>query len=222
MTRHANEFPCPPGTFNNLQKAINQSWCQPCQAGSYCLSQGLSNSEAPCFAGYYCEGGDAIPNPNICPEGSFCPKGSYQPTPCPAGTVSSGEGNTNSTSCAPCQAGRYCNANNTQNSISPPCQAGYICTGGSDIPDPTDGVRGYICPEGHYCQAGATEAVPCNKGTYASQVGLGECEPCPEGKTCPEKQMNDTLPCPVGYYCPGGNTDNGEPCPPGEIHNLCV
>ena len=64
---------------------------------------------------YYCEGGDAIPNPTICPEGNYCPEGSYQPIPCDSGTISSGNGNTNKSDCAPCPAGDYCTANSSKN-----------------------------------------------------------------------------------------------------------
>ena len=53
------------------------------------------------------------------------------------------------------------------------CDAGYICLTGSNVPNPTDGIIGYICPAGHYCLAGAVVETPCDKGTYAPQTGLG-------------------------------------------------
>ncbi len=51
MTKRANEYPCPPGTFNNLTNAFNESWCQPCLARYYCLSAGLNEPEALCYGG---------------------------------------------------------------------------------------------------------------------------------------------------------------------------
>ena len=41
------------------------------------------------------------------------------------------------------------------------------------MPNPTDGIIGYVCPAGHYCLAGAVIETPCDKGTYAPQTGLG-------------------------------------------------
>ena len=61
--------------------------------------------------------------------------------------------------------------------VTPPCEAGYICTGGSDTPTPADGVKGYECPTGHYCEEGAPSEIPCNKGTYAPFPRMGECIP---------------------------------------------
>lgn len=58
--------------------------------------------------------------------------------------------------------------------MSLPCSAGYICLTGSDVPNPTDGVKGYICPVGHYCTEGAVTETPCDRGTYAPSQGLGE------------------------------------------------
>lgn len=54
-----------------------------------------------------------------------------------------------------------------------PCSAGFICLTGSDVSNPTDGVKGYICPTGHYCSEGAVKELPCNPGTYAPSVQLG-------------------------------------------------
>ncbi len=63
-----------------------------------------------------------------------------------------------------------------------PCDGGFICLGGSDTPRPSDGIKGYICPEGHYCPRQALEEYECLKGTYAPGPGYDVCEPCPEGK----------------------------------------
>ncbi|PIK35707.1 hypothetical protein BSL78_27463 [Apostichopus japonicus] len=248
-TRYAVEYPCPPGTYNGLEGAYNISSCVDCLPSYYCQDPGLSTSQDLCFAGYYCEGGDDTPTPQICPEGNYCPEGSYKPTPCASGTISSGFGNTNETDCAPCNPGRYCTANSSMliekeaseedparietsgqltfthkkkvcKSIDIACEAGYICTGGSDTPRPGDGVIGYECPQGHYCESGATMESECDKGTYAPRLGLGECWPCPEGTSCPEKGMNSTVTCPAGYYCPEGTPDDGVPCPIGTFSNL--
>ena len=55
-----------------------------------------------------------------------------------------------------------------------PCDAGFICLEGSNVPNPTDGVIGYVCPTGHYCLSGAVTETPCDIGTYAPSTQLGE------------------------------------------------
>ncbi|ESO92001.1 hypothetical protein LOTGIDRAFT_79789, partial [Lottia gigantea] len=89
----------------------------------------------------------------VCPIGNYCPEGSYKPTPCPEGTISTSIGNQNITDCKPCKPGSYC----TPESFSIPCDAGYICLSGSNVPNPTGGIKGYICPTGHYCPQGAVK-----------------------------------------------------------------
>lgn len=58
--------------------------------------------------------------------------------------------------------------------VSLPCSAGYICLQGSDISNPADNVKGYICPVGHYCLEGAVKETKCDIGTYGPTEGLGK------------------------------------------------
>lgn len=53
------------------------------------------------------------------------------------------------------------------------------------------------CPAGNYCPAGTKDAVPCEAGTFSSQVGLAEAGHCTS--------------CPANFYCdvPGATTDSG-------------
>jgi len=64
-------------------------------------------SPGDCDAGYYCPGGDSVPNPaaTICTVGHYCPQGSPSPTPCPAGTYSNSLGLTQESDCQNCTAG---------------------------------------------------------------------------------------------------------------------
>ena len=57
--------------------------------------------------------------------------------------------------------------------FSLPCDPGYICLTGSDVPNPTDHMIGYICPPGHYCIGGAVAETPCAKGDYQPEEGKG-------------------------------------------------
>ena len=66
------------------------------------------------------------------------------------------------------------------------CQAGYICASGADKANPTDGIKGYICPVGHFCLSGAQRPEPCFFTTYQDVPGqtLSTCKPCAADKNC--------------------------------------
>ena len=51
------------------------------------------------------------------------------------------------------------------------CQRGYICLRGSDIPNPTDGVKGRICPAGSFCLAGDATDTRCPVNSYQPSEG---------------------------------------------------
>ena len=60
-----------------------------------------------CDAGFYCPGGDTVPNPPAtpCPIGRHCPVGTSTPLPCEPGTFTN---LTQQSSCLTCPAGFYC------------------------------------------------------------------------------------------------------------------
>lgn len=131
-----------------------------------------------------------------CQAGTFCPVGSFLPIPCTPGrksiflpaqialfcsTVSMIT--RQSQSCAVCicilmslkwrslllspASGMYC-ATAELSAPSGPCEAGFYCTGGSVLPNPTDGAVGNICPQGHFCPAGSSSPSPCPRGRFDS------------------------------------------------------
>jgi hypothetical protein len=51
------------------------------------------------------------------------------------------------------------------------CWSGYLCTNGSDTPTPTSGSVGELCPEGKYCEEGATVAIACSDNYYNPNTG---------------------------------------------------
>ena len=105
-TASLTQYPCPPGTFNNVSGRSDPSDCRPCLAGQYCPRSGASRPHGDCDAGWWCRGGASSPQPvdlgnstddgqcicsNIttggkCEAGTFCPSGSTKPTPCSPGT----------------------------------------------------------------------------------------------------------------------------------------
>ena len=68
---------------------------------------GLSTPVGDCNPGFYCPGGNDVPNPveTPCPIGLHCPGGSGQPKPCDPGTFVNF---TQADSCLECPAGFYC------------------------------------------------------------------------------------------------------------------
>ena len=221
-TRHANEYPCPLGTFSNITGRVNISDCTSCTPGSHCSQLGLTAPVGPCAAGYRCSGGNQVPNPpqGVCPKGHYCPEGTVDPIPCKRGTSSPKEGNTAQENCTACAPGFYCNGTGEAVS-STPCYTGYICTGGAFIPTPNDNVTGYICPVGRYCREGALNPSLCEEGTFSNETGQGSCFECPQRYTCPAKGIVNPTICPAGHYCAAGtNSPNGEPCQPGTYSNV--
>uniref|UniRef100_A0A7S3JP84 Chitin-binding type-2 domain-containing protein n=1 Tax=Aureoumbra lagunensis TaxID=44058 RepID=A0A7S3JP84_9STRA len=62
-TSHPYEFPCPNGTFSNWTGLYDVSQCTPCLPGYYCNSTGLSEPTAQCDAGYFCQEGSIMAQP---------------------------------------------------------------------------------------------------------------------------------------------------------------
>ena len=68
---------------------------------------GLSSPVAECDPGFYCPGGDDVPNPvdTPCPIGLHCPQGSSLPVPCQPGYFANFS---QAASCVICPPGYYC------------------------------------------------------------------------------------------------------------------
>ena len=55
-TETDTQSPCPKGTYNNGTGAHNESSCVPCEAGTYCPSEGMTETGPDCDGGFYCAG----------------------------------------------------------------------------------------------------------------------------------------------------------------------
>ena len=68
---------------------------------------GLSSPSGDCDPGFYCPGGNDLPNPidTPCPIGLHCPTGSSLPVPCQPGYFANFS---QAASCVICPAGYYC------------------------------------------------------------------------------------------------------------------
>ena len=187
-----------------------------CDAGSYCISQGLSAVSGTCTGGYYCLAGSITPVPtddasgNICPQGSHCEAGVGTYTSCPQGTFGAGKGVSSSSECTDCPYGYYCGTTGLT-APSSTCTAGYYCDGASTTATEN------TCAAGHYCPAGSFESIPCDIGTYQASTGQSSCLDCVAGLYCDQESTGGTD-CPIGYYCPTGTRNEYEfPCPDGKF-----
>lgn len=203
---------------------------------------GLTSVVSDCDPGFYCPGGNDVPNPvaTPCPIGLHCPAGSNSPVPCVPGTFTN---LTQQDTCLTCPAGFYCvpeeviagNVNFRFTFlldsvlyhwyVEMKCDIQYLClfTSGNSS-------SGYLlCSRGFYCPAGTgRNESACPAGTYSNQLGLTDasfCLQCTGGRYC--DVTNLTAPagdCSPGYYCtegvntptPTGNhTGTGGICPQG-------
>ncbi|XP_042328221.1 uncharacterized protein LOC121933064 [Sceloporus undulatus] len=233
--KSGTEHPCPKGTYRPKAGAAMESDCEPCPAGMYCLSLGLSQPSGLCHQGYYCTKGAVNPTPirhrvdsasflltgnDICPSGHFCPNGTGYPMPCPPGSFSASLGLKAEQECHPCPAGLYCSQSGISDvSQMAPCNEGYVCLEGNSAPCPSDGLHGYRCPRGFRCPEGTGLEIPCDPGMFSPMVGASTCLPCPAGTACKDAGTAEPLSCPRGYYCPL-QTAVPFPCPAGTLNTL--
>lgn len=240
----SNPEPCPPGTYSPNTQNTRVEDCAPCPPRFLCANSGISNPAVPCIAGFYCTGGDRIPNLR-CPLGSECPEGSSAPRACSAGTYADELG---LASCKACPAGSYCE----QGSITPiTCPYGFYCPvstpSGTKFPclpgtfgnesaleaaedcapclpgrfcsgqAPTDAPTGN-CGPGFYCSGGAVSPSPIPSDLIATGGLCSGGFMCFEGASIPDPVDNVTgRACDAGYYCPEGSSGQ-IPCPKGSYN----
>jgi hypothetical protein len=186
---------CPAGTF----APSYSDTCSSCLAGFSCPSPGLS-AQYPCTAGYFCN--TTLSSQAPCLAGYFSLALATSCSTCFAGTflfrilylhyhvygfififcesvisgTCSGSYNPSniSTSCIPCDSGRYCD------------KAGLSMA----LP----------CPAGSQCPLGTVLPVLCLPGTF-SLISASLCSPCPAGFYCGLQNMSVPLACPLGFFC---------------------
>jgi hypothetical protein len=113
--------------------------------------------------------------------GGFCPEGSINVTPCPRGTYNPALNKYDSRDCTKCDPGFYCPylGQTDVDILLNQCDKGFLCLGGSNRPEPTDGVSGKECPTGYYCitAQGAVGTLDGTSNAWAtgpSKAGLGK------------------------------------------------
>eukprot|EP01012_Entosiphon_sulcatum_P020572 TRINITY_DN2549_c0_g1_i18.p1 TRINITY_DN2549_c0_g1~~TRINITY_DN2549_c0_g1_i18.p1 ORF type:complete len:7257 (+),score=712.60 TRINITY_DN2549_c0_g1_i18:702-21773(+) len=211
-----NSEPEPPAFFCpfGMQCPIGSAEPLICMSGTYQDNVGQSSCKS-CPAGYYCDLDDHCDfatnytQPRDCPAGFYCPVGTKWATqfPCPAGTFSNLTRLTRSAECPLCTPGMYCESVALHEPTGP-CAASYYCIGGSSTPNPTDGIRGSLCPRGRYCPEGARIPLLCPAGTFSNKIGaanISSCDPCTGGQYCSDTGLTaPNGPCTGGWYCPFG------------------
>ncbi|EDV25654.1 uncharacterized protein TRIADDRAFT_55968 [Trichoplax adhaerens] len=203
----------------------------PCSSGYYCDKVGLTQPTGKCKEGYFCIQGATVADPtdkitgDVCPLGHYCPDGTLVPVKCGPGTFSNTTGNTNSSGCQLCPAGKYCPGSGNAEPFGD-CSGGYYCPAGQSTATPSD----YQCQPGGYCTAGSANQIPCSPGTYQNEMAQISCKSCPTGYYCDGFVLNAThcthgvqFPtiCPTGSFCPVGTRFGDEfKCPKGTYNNL--
>lgn len=209
--------PCPTGTMRSNGGGTDLSSCAPCEAGTYCVDEGLCAYQALCPVGMYCPGG--VPqycplhtyNPYqasttnasclACSSVLYCPLGSSLSEPgCPCGALCSTSIFYND-STAVCDAGFYFGVDNPTSTTVQclVCPAGYVCPAGIGC-SPT------LCGCGVYCPPGSASSIACRSGTYQPLSGASraeQCIPCTVGQLCDEGSCQPSR-CRCGGYCPSG------------------
>ena len=150
-----------------------------CPPGYYCDRSGLEQATGFCHAGFFCAGGDFLPNAVQCSRGHYCPEGTSVEQRCPPGTFSNVTGSRSFNDCIPCTAGYYCEGY-AQTEPSGLCSQGYYCPGGQNRSEPLD----FVCSTGHFCLEGSGNQTGCPSGTYQDHWGQHNCTECPAGKFC--------------------------------------
>ncbi|GAB9469615.1 hypothetical protein Gpo141_00006888 [Globisporangium polare] len=215
---------CPPGTYSGLEGLVAVNQCEPCPAGFFCDSYGLSAPSGKCFEGFVCTQSSPVANPvnqtfgQICPAGYYCPEGSGAGVQCPNGTFRGSIGGTSLNSCTSCPGGLYCGGT----ALTTPtgnCRDGYFCASRASSATPSDTITGDICPAGFYCRGATITPVKCAAGTYTVNPGQSICSTCPERYFCDGVSTDRLLDCPTGYYCPLGTGAFPVPCPVGAFSN---
>ena len=199
-----NGFACAAGTFC-AEGAQTPSFCA---KGTYNPTSGQGECQL-CPPGRMCPMG-AI-TPQACPIGRYCPGSGDDPQGilCPPGTFQERENLTSAEQCSLCPKGKFC----TNGEITGNCSAGYFCSYGNSQPVPPSGMigKGFICPSGYFCPAGAAKLQQCpNKavGTVGARSTV-ECGECPPGNLCFAGNSSMRL-CDVGHYC---SSSESVPCP---------
>lgn len=164
-----------------------------CATGLYNPLEGQVSSAAcsDCPSGYYCPEFMTAPEP--CPIGHYCPAGATTPTACAAGTANPDQLATDVSSCITCPAGTLCVLPGDTSNANPGLYDSSL----------------YLCPVGHYCDAGATTATACLAGTYLPTVGgasISDCIECPAGFYCSTDGLHYATQCPSRSYCPAGSS----------------
>eukprot|EP00752_Nemacystus_decipiens_P010330 g9202.t1 len=228
---------CVAGTYQNDTAAADcdicpdRHYCEAtatealeCPAGFYCPegtefcgSEGLTEPEGLCGAGYYCALGATSPVPanesdpsvgGLCAAGYACVEasnGADSPQPvdgitgyvCPPGTYCPA-GSSFPVGCPP---GTY-NPSEAMEECEE-CLPGFICPGNTTFPEE--------CPIYHFCPPGSATGTTCPVGTYGARTDLetaSECSPCIAGHYCIDGNVTST--CRAGYFCKTG-IDNPTP-----------
>ena len=132
---------------------------------------------------------------------------------CPAGYVCGAPATVTPT---PCELGGYCHEGS---SAARPCPAGRFGNmTGLMLVD-----QCHACPAGSACGIGATTAVLCNPGTFATNGSSASCSSCEKGFYQDAAGATVCIKCEAGHRCPKGSVGQiPVTCPGGSYLNITL
>ncbi|CEM36103.1 unnamed protein product [Vitrella brassicaformis CCMP3155] len=234
-TASATQFPCPPGTYNNLTSQETWHSCIECDPGKYCALRGLEEPTGDCAEGFYCTGASVDPNP-VLPRTDYAVEVPGEDiTPCGSGVTYGTQGG----------AETYCNLDSNCIGIvvsgptawSPRCGSLSLTSDwvGRDVDISNSEALPYFlrkirggggrCTPGHICPGGSSSETPCPDGSYCGAHGLaaptGDCHAgyfCNQNASDPTKyKTQESKLCGPGTWCPE-NALSVEECLEGEFN----
>ena len=109
-TMHADQYPCPTGTYSNSIELTVDTDCTDCTGGYYCPYKGQTTVDLEIYPGYHGHSLTGLSKPDdfICPEAAYCEGGTETYTACPDGTWTLWQGSQQSSDCIPCMRGKFC------------------------------------------------------------------------------------------------------------------
>jgi hypothetical protein len=174
-------------TCNQGTSRVNETGCKPCLPGTFALDCGVSECSS-------------------CDPGTYSAAGRSSCQDCPAGTYASSRGTSTCTWCADGQYGPVQGAMN-RNEGCLDCPVGKYSRSSmlfdTEMRSWTSVGSGIcsVCPRAFWCP-GATDRVPCPKGTWSNVSALNRssgCGYCAHGDRCTGAWPRITCNAPGGY-----------------------
>ena len=195
----------------------------PCRAGTFCPQEAAAETACPAGTHNPNPAGTSIEDCLVCDPGTFCPERSKQPVPCTPGTYNpepeqeacyacepgTFQELSSQVACKACLPGAYCRKQSENQGAPAPteCRPGTF----SNATNLSKVEECQICPDGFWCDEGATEPQACPAGKFglvnATLVAEVFCTTCPARTTSLPGSTACRF-CEEGYFKSGEDDGN--------------